>query len=346
MSGFFHAVVAWQRQQGRHCLPWQGTTDPYRVWLSEIMLQQTQVATVLAYYARFLSRFPDVQSLAAADTAEVLALWGGLGYYSRARHLHRCARVVVSRWNGRFPSTAANLETLPGIGPSTAAAIAAFCFGEPVSIMDGNVQRVLTRWLAFDKDLAQATHARALWQCAQGLVPPTAAHEDMMAYTQGLMDLGATVCRRSKPECPVCPVAQTCQALAQGQAVRFPVKTRKLKRRTESWWLQVWRRTDGAYWLQPRQSTGIWAGLHAFPVVMSAEEAEARPPHADDGADAVWHEPLRHSLTHRELVLHPVEWTVGRLPIAAAGCWVSRQSDLTMGLPTPIRQWLEARLPD
>ncbi|MBN8556372.1 MAG: A/G-specific adenine glycosylase, partial [Burkholderiales bacterium] len=156
-------VVAWQRRHGRHDLPWQGTREPYRVWLSEIMLQQTQVSTVLAYYPRFLARFADVAQLAAASEDEVLALWSGLGYYSRARHLHRCAREVLARHGGSFPRTAAELATLPGIGRSTAAAIAAFCFGERAAILDGNVRRVLTRALGFGDDLAAAHHERALW---------------------------------------------------------------------------------------------------------------------------------------------------------------------------------------
>ena len=186
---FAQQVVAWQRQHGRHDLPWQGTRDPYRVWLSEIMLQQTQVRTVRAYYARFLTRFPDVQALAAAPLDDVLALWSGLGYYSRARNLHRCAQAVCAEHGGAFPRTAAQLQSLPGIGASTAAAIAAFCFGERVAIFDGNVRRVLARYLGFDADLSQARHQRALQQQAQALLPDGAhAARDMPAYTQGLMD--------------------------------------------------------------------------------------------------------------------------------------------------------------
>src|SRR5690349_16259112 len=176
-------VIAWQRTHGRHDLPWQRTRDPYRVWLSEIMLQQTQVSTVLAYYERFLARFPDVAALAAAPLDEVLALWSGLGYYSRARNLHRCAQAVMAQHGGRFPASSEVLATLPGIGRSTAAAIAAFCFGERAAILDGNVKRVLTRALGFAGDLSQSGAERELWAKAESLLPATG----MEAYTQGLM---------------------------------------------------------------------------------------------------------------------------------------------------------------
>jgi A/G-specific adenine glycosylase len=166
VSRFAADLVVWQKQHGRSSLPWQNTRDPYRVWLSEIMLQQTQVSTVLDYYARFLQRFPDVLALAAANLDEVLSLWSGLGYYSRARNLHRCAQQVVSEHGGQFPRTAMALQTLPGIGRSTAAAVAAFCFAERVAILDGNVKRVLTRVLAYSADLSQAAAERALWDKA------------------------------------------------------------------------------------------------------------------------------------------------------------------------------------
>jgi len=164
-------VVQWQRQHGRNSLPWQHTRDPYRVWLSEIMLQQTQVGTVQDYYERFLARFPDLATLAGAELDDVLGLWSGLGYYSRARNLHRCAQAIRDRFGGEFPKTAASLQTLPGIGRSTAAAIASFCFGERTAILDGNVKRVLTRVLGFDADLSKAANERALWTLAEGLLP-------------------------------------------------------------------------------------------------------------------------------------------------------------------------------
>ena len=234
-EGFARRMVDWQRLHGRQSLPWQNTQDPYRVWLSEIMLQQTQVSTVLDYFPRFLLRFPDVAALAAAPQDDVLALWSGLGYYSRARNLHKCAQEVMGRFGGAFPHRAEDLQTLPGIGRSTAAAIAAFCFGERAAILDGNVKRVLTRVLGFGADLAVAKNEKALWALAQDLLPDQAA--DMPRYTQALMDLGATVCLPRKAQCEACPVSTVCQAQVQGEPLAYPVKTRKLKRSSATLWL-------------------------------------------------------------------------------------------------------------
>ena len=203
-------MIGWQGRHGRHGLPWQGNPDPYRVWLSEVMLQQTQVATVLAYYPRFLARFPDVRALAAAPLDAVLAAWSGLGYYRRARLLHRCAQVVVAEHGGAFPRHAVQLAALPGIGRSTAAAIAAFCFGERAAILDGNVKRVLARAFGIGDDLGTAAGQRALWARAEALLPA----RGIGAYTQGLMDLGATVCLARRPRCDACPLAATCAAAA------------------------------------------------------------------------------------------------------------------------------------
>lgn len=314
-AGLAERVVAWQRQQGRHDLPWQRTRDPYRVWLSEVMLQQTQVVTVLGYYARFLERFPGVAELAAAPLDEVLALWSGLGYYSRARHLHRCAQVVVAEHGGVFPRRAALLQTLPGIGRSTAAAIAAFCFSERVAILDGNVKRVLTRVLGHGADLAQAANERALWDLATALLPEADLDQAMPRYTQGLMDLGATLCRSRQPDCAACPLQTLCVAQREGRPEHYPVKTRRLRRRAESWWWLELRQPDGALWLARRPTPGIWAGLYTPPLFDSAEALAAAVPeplHAQ-----LQHEPaFVHVLTHRDLHLHPV-----RLELPAAGAW-------------------------
>ena len=257
---FSAALIDWQRQHGRHTLPWQNTRDPYRVWLSEVMLQQTQVATVLDYYARFLNRFPDVGALAGATLDEVFGLWSGLGYYSRARNLHRCAQAVATLHGGQFPASSAALMELPGIGRSTAAAIAAFCFGERVAILDGNVKRVLTRVLAFDGDLALAKQERALWAQATDLLP----QRGIEPYTQGLMDLGATLCSARSPSCLLCPVQPHCAAARDQTQSRFPVKSRKLKRSTrEHLWL--WLRWREQVWLVQRPPTGVWAGLWSLP---------------------------------------------------------------------------------
>ncbi|WP_066268223.1 A/G-specific adenine glycosylase [Hydrogenophaga palleronii] len=341
-------LITWQRHSGRSGLPWQHTRDPYRVWLSEVMLQQTQVSTVLTYYPRFLARFPDVQALAAAAPDEVMALWAGLGYYSRARNLHRCAQAVVQLHGGVFPATAEGLQTLPGIGASTAAAIAAFCHGERISILDGNVRRVLSRLLAFDGDLAQTQPQRELWALAQSLLPVAPTLDDMTAYTQGLMDLGATVCLRSKPLCPRCPVQSVCRAHASDEVQRYPVKTRRLVRRFESWWLLVLRSSnaDGKagtrYWLQRRPDKGIWAELYCPPVFADEATLLAALPevlHAQLQALA----PVAHSLTHRELRLHPMLLEVAPQADAwPAGQWVDEADLAAYGLPAPVRLLLQA----
>jgi len=352
-EGFFAALVGWQRRHGRHDLPWQGTRDPYRVWLSEIMLQQTQVATVRPYYERFVQRFPHLSALAQAEPDEVLAHWSGLGYYSRARHLHACARQLDQQ-GGHWPSTAAELQRLPGIGASTAAAIAAFCFGERVSILDGNAQRLLARLLAFEGDLAHAPAKRVLWQRAQALLDPQASADRMAAYTQGLMDLGAQICTRSRPRCPECPATTFCQGLAQQRVADLPQKSRRSPRRHEDWWLLLLRRPDGAIWLQQRPPRGIWAGLYAPPVLHAEQAALQPPPGANAGQTPILHPVIAHSLTHRELRLHPVQWPWAADapdPAAGPGRWVhtlgkpqQHPAHQPIALPAPIRAWLLANL--
>ena len=349
---FAPALIDWQRREGRHGLPWQGTRDPYRVWLSEVMLQQTQVSTVLDYYPRFLDRFPNIQALATAEQGEVLALWSGLGYYSRARNLHRCAQAVVADHGGAFPQTWTLLQTLPGIGASTAAAIAAFCFGERVSIVDGNVRRVLSRLLAFEGDLAKTPAQRALWDLAQTLVPDASPSQaqDMQAYTQGLMDLGATLCTRSRPACERCPVQALCQAHASDRVARFPIKTKILKRRSESWWLLChFDPSEGGWvWLEQRPQTGIWAGLYCPPVW--GDEAHLLERLSGVALSAIDHRPaVSHALTHRELSLHPTVVRGSRkgfTGLGEQGQWIALDRLDAVGLPKPIRTWLDGLQPD
>jgi len=340
-SEFHRELVAWQRSHGRHHLPWQRTRDPYRVWLSEIMLQQTQVTTVLGYYERFLARFPDVAALAAAPEDEVFGLWSGLGYYSRARNLHRCAQEVVARFGGRFPHTAAELATLPGIGRSTAAAVAAFCFGERVAILDGNVRRVLARLLAYGGDLAVAANERALWTAADVLLPPADRPDDIAAYTQGLMDLGATICLPRRPDCLLCPVQALCRARAGGDVERYPVRSRKLRRTAQTLWvLLAQREEDGAVWLHKRPARGIWAGLWALPAFESREALLAACPSAAEPQDLP---AFVHVLTHKDLHLHPVATAFASQSPAIEGSWVDADRWPTLGLPAPVRRLLEQR---
>ncbi|MBE7366552.1 A/G-specific adenine glycosylase [Ramlibacter pallidus] len=337
-AGFAGRVVQWQRTHGRNALPWQNTRDPYRVWLSEIMLQQTQVAAVLGYYERFLARFPDVQALAAAPLDDVLALWGGLGYYSRARNLHRCAQDVVALHGGAFPRTAEVLQTLPGIGPSTAAAIASFCFGERAAILDGNVKRVLTRVLAFGADLSAGANERALWDHARALLPDRDLQESMPRYTQGLMDIGATVCLPRNPSCLICPVQPLCAAAAAGNPTDYPVKTRKSKRSAESLWLLHAQAGDGSVWLQRRPTPGVWAGLYCLPVFGSRDALDALLPAATRVREV---EPFVHVLTHKDLHLHPVQAVLPREWAPAEGKWFTAGEWPALGLPSPVRRFLE-----
>ena len=313
-GAFADAVIDWQKTHGRHALPWQGTRDPYRVWLSEVMLQQTQVETVRAYYERFLGRFPDVAALAAAPLSEVLALWSGLGYYSRARNLHRCAETVMSQHGGAFPRTAAELAQLPGIGRSTAGAIAAFCFGERAAIMDGNVRRVLARVLAFDGDLAQTAAMKRLWQHAEELLPRNRLAQSIPRYTQGMMDLGAGICTQRNPACLLCPVQSHCAAFSAGRVTDFPVRTRKLKRSSEALWLLYARAADGAIWLAERPTPGVWAGLHCFPAFESFPALAAAVP-ARYRERLLEQPPVVHILTHKTLHLHPVFVEMSGTPI-------------------------------
>jgi len=334
-------VLRWQARHGRKDLPWQGTQDPYRVWLSEIMLQQTQVVTVRDYYARFLERFPDVRSLAGASLDDVLALWGGLGYYSRARYLHGCAIQVMQVHGGAFPRTAALLQTLPGIGPSTAAAIASICFGERVAILDGNVKRVLTRALGFGADLAAGINERALWARAAELLPQRDLARAMPRYTQAMMDLGATVCLARKPLCEACPVAHACVARSEGRPESYPVKTRKLKRSALSLWL-LWAQTrDGAVWLRPRPTPGVWAGLYCLELFDGFEALSAAIP--ETYRDRLQELPaFTHVLTHKDLHLHPVRVLLpARVRLSAQGGWQPGGTWPRLGLPAPVRKLLQ-----
>ncbi len=342
-NSFGDTVVAWQKKHGRHDLPWQNTQDPYAVWLSEIMLQQTQVVTVREYFARFMTRFPTVADLAAAHQDEVLGLWSGLGYYSRARNMHRAAQDVVALHGGVFPRDSETLQTLPGIGRSTAAAVASLCFGEPIAILDGNVKRVLTRYLGFKDDLASSKVEKELWAIAQTMLPQRDVTNAMPRYTQGVMDLGATVCTPKKPQCVQCPVANACVAKTEGQPEAYPVKTRKLKRTSDQLWLLHAVTRDGDVWLMQRPQTGVWAGLYCLPVFESFDALLAVLPakyrtQLHEGAV------FKHVLTHKDLHLHPVQLNLpSAVKLGAAmgeGRWVLQADWPALGLPAPIRKLL------
>lgn len=255
------AVLAWFDQHGRHDLPWQHDKSPYPVWVSEIMLQQTQVTTVIPYYQRFMATFPSVESLAAAQIDEVLHLWTGLGYYARARNLHNAAKKVVEEHQGIFPKSLEELQTLPGIGRSTAAAILSICDNQPTAILDGNVKRVLARFHAIETWTGETTTLKHLWQLAEFHTPKQRAGD----YTQAIMDLGATLCRRSKPSCLLCPLEADCQALAKELTHKIPASKPKKAIPLKKVTLAIVCNPAGQVLLKKRPPSGIWGGLWSLP---------------------------------------------------------------------------------
>ena len=339
---FSRRLTDWQRQHGRHHLPWQ-VQDPYAVWLSEIMLQQTQVATVSAYYPRFLARFPTVQDLAAAEQDEVLSLWAGLGYYSRARNLHKAARQVVEDFGGEFPQRREDLETLCGVGRSTAAAVCAFAFNQRETILDGNVKRVLCRVFARDGNPQDKAFERSLWTLAESLMP--SENTDMPAYTQGLMDLGATVCKRSKPLCGECPMADMCEAKKQNLTAELPRKKSAGAVKTLPLYWLVLRDKNGALLLEKRPAKGIWGGLYCVPCFERWEDLQQFAARLGlDAADLNEQAAFTHKLTHRLLLITPFAANAETASVSD-GLWVSPAQLPDYGLPKPLADYLSAAQP-
>jgi A/G-specific adenine glycosylase len=317
MPAFADSLIAWQRRHGRHGLPWQGTREPYRIWLAEVMLQQTQVETVIPYYERFLGCFPDVRALAEASLDDVLRRWSGLGYYARGRNLHAAAQAVVAR--GGFPRDADGLETLPGVGRSTAAAIAVFAFGRRAAILDGNVKRVLARRFG-------VTGLDGQWRLAERLLP----RRDLRTYTQALMDLGATVCKRSRPDCARCPVARGCVARREGRVAELPAprarKALPLKRAT--WYVHL---HAGKVLLERRPERGLWGGLWTFP------EERLR------GVATAKRLPIvEHGFTHFRLRAQPWLCTPLAQVESAGRLWVDLVDAPGAAVPAPVRTLLRA----
>ncbi|MEX3953776.1 A/G-specific adenine glycosylase [Paraburkholderia sp. EG287B] len=350
LTGFAPRLIAWQREHGRHDLPWQNTRDPYRIWLSEIMLQQTQVSTVIPYYARFLERFPTVEALAAAPDDDVMALWAGLGYYSRARNLHRCAQVVADTHGGKFPSTVEALAELPGIGRSTAAAIASFAFGARETILDGNVKRVLARVFGVEGFPGEKRVENAMWTLAETLVPGAEASDaDVSAYTQGLMDLGATLCGRGKPDCARCPFADDCVAKTTGRQRELPAARPKKAVPTRRTWMLVLLDGD-AVMLEKRPPSGIWGGLWSLPEAADepalAERARDFGVTPEGAASSFALMPLAHTFTHFKLDIEPrvIELKRDAAPLEANDgqtAWVSLGNIDAYGVPAPVRKLLD-----
>jgi len=335
VPAFARKLVLWQRRHGRHGLPWQDTTDPYRVWLSEIMLQQTQVAAVVPYYERFLARFPDVRALAAATEDDVLQLWSGLGYYARGRNLHAAAKIIAARG---FPDDAEGIEELPGVGRSTAAAIAVFAFGRRAAILDGNVKRVLARCFGIEGEEAQ-------WALAQELLPA----RGIEIYTQALMDLGATLCTRAKPACARCPVAKDCVALREDRVAELPAPRKRkplpLRRAT---WLVL--QHQGAVLLERRPSPGIWGGLWVFPEgPIERVNAYCRKHFAVEVSATRKLPVIEHGFTHFRLDIQPIRCSVRRKFPArekTERLWLDIADAKGAAVPAPVRALLSGLLRD
>ncbi|MDB5823068.1 MAG: mutY [Herminiimonas sp.] len=349
---FSSMVVDWQRGHGRHALPWQQTRDPYRIWLSEIMLQQTQVSAVIPYYERFLAQFPDVKLLAQAPASEVMSLWSGLGYYTRARNLHRCAQVVSGEYEGSFPSEPESLAELPGIGRSTAAAIAAFAFGRRAAILDGNVKRVFCRVFGIDAWPGTRAVEDALWDRAEALLPDV----EIEPYTQGLMDLGATLCTRSRPQCGRCPLAGRCVALATDRVTELPVrKPSKAIPQRHAVMLVV--EDGGQVLLEQRPPSGIWGGLLSLPELPQESATSAAASAASASYDAMHARiaafgesasveplpPFTHGFTHFKLHVVPYRVRLEKRRHMAGEWehqWVDTGTLANAPLPAPVKKLL------
>lgn len=338
MHSFSSRLIAWQRTHGRHDLPWQGA-NAYHVWLSEIMLQQTQVATVIPYYQRFTASFPAIAALAAATEEQVLAHWSGLGYYARGRNLHRAAQIIVEQYGGEFPRQFEQIVELPGIGRSTAAAICALAYHERRAILDGNVKRVLARYCGISGSPSEKAVEAQLWQQAEALLP----QRDIAGYIQAQMDLGATLCTRSKPKCGECPVRSDCVAFQSGRVSELPTpRPRKAVPERHTTFLLLMHGND--ILLEKRPGSGIWGGLWCPP--QFDDEAAAREWFVQNGMTASDGERLAtftHTFTHFKLHITPLKVQLARKPMRAAqpgSVWLDVGEALGAAIPTPVRMML------
>ncbi|MCR9192644.1 MAG: A/G-specific adenine glycosylase [Gammaproteobacteria bacterium] len=328
-KSFTRSLLNWYAKHGRKDLPWQNPYIDYRVWLSEIMLQQTQVKTVIPYFLRFIVRYPDIHHLAHASLDDVLALWSGLGYYSRARNLHRTAQIIVSQYQGAFPQDLLQLQQLPGIGPSTAAAIASLAFEQPTAILDGNVKRVISRYfLCSGSD-------KVLWQQAQACMPKTQCR----SYTQAIMDMGATCCTHKQPQCVRCPLSTHCQAFLQDVIQDYPLKKPQKVRPIRQEQFLLLHTPERLIYLEQRPAKGIWGGLWCMPNLDN--DACARTHLMQHyGLDPQTITPLtsfKHSFTHFHL--HITAYSIQTAYIASMpGQWVSEEKLETLGLAKPVKK--------
>lgn len=328
---FQKKILAWFNQYGRHDLPWQKNTTPYRVWISEIMLQQTQVNTVIPYYQKFMRRFPNVKVLALAPQDEVLAHWSGLGYYARARNLHKAANIIHSNFKGQFPDTVLELMELPGIGRSTAGAIISLSMQKSAAILDGNVKRVLTRFFAIAGSPVQIEVLNNLWNIAEQYTPKKKTHD----YNQAMMDLGATLCTRSKPRCMDCPLQHNCIAYQTETQANYPNKKQKVNRPLKEIFMLVIQNKNGEILLEKRPPTGIWGGLWSL------------PEYAHHNIKTALSLPLlRHQFSHFELTIKPLLVKAESLPPivmeSREQVWYKLSSILPGGIAAPIAKILQS----
>jgi len=344
VTPFAQAILTWYDAYGRKNLPWQQDKTAYSVWLSEIMLQQTQVATVIPYYQRFLERFPSVTDLANAEQDEVLHLWTGLGYYARARNLHKAAKIVAQEYNGDFPTDIDQLNALPGIGRSTAAAVLSSVYKQPLAILDGNVKRTLARCFAVEGWPGQKKVENQLWHYAEEHTPSS----DTDKYNQAMMDMGAMVCTRSKPKCTLCPVESFCVAQKQGNQLDYPGKKPKKEKPVKQTWF-VMLHCDGQVWLEQRPQSGIWGGLFCFPESSSDaihHELDRRSIASKDIIDQRQLIAFRHTFSHYHLDITPILVNMSKQPDvvmeADKGLWYNLSQPEEVGLAAPVKQLLES----
>ena len=340
-DSFAERLLGWFDEFGRKHLPWQQDITPYRVWVSEIMLQQTQVATVIPYFERFMARFPTVEALAEAERDEVLHLWTGLGYYARGRNLHKAAKLVADELGGVFPNTAEALEQLPGVGRSTAGAIASIACGQRAPILDGNVKRVLARHHAIPGWYGDTAVAQQLWALAEAHTPS----ERVADYTQAIMDLGATLCTRSKPQCLLCPMQSTCEGLKEGNPTQYPGKKPKKARPIRNTCFAVLLNDANEVLLEKRPNSGIWGGLWCFPETDSGEDALnlARELSKTARQSVIQLDHYSHQFTHCQLDIQPIviEMTQNTPQICdKAAKWVKYGENPQLGLPAPVERLL------
>ena len=338
---FSIAVLRWFDQHGRKHLPWQQSISAYRVWLSEIMLQQTQVATVIPYFERFTERFPTVQLLAAAPIDEVLHLWTGLRFYARGRNLHKCAQTVVAQYDGHFPATVEALAELPGIGRSTAGAIVSIAFQQRAAILDGNVKRVLARYHAVEGWPGQSDTLKQLWDIAEQYTPKQRCND----YTQAMMDMGATLCTRTKPKCDSCPLQGGCVAYAQGNPQAYPGKKPKKILPEKTVQLLMLRNPAGDLLLQQRPAQGIWGGLWIFPELALDADAQTYVEDHFGKVEALeqWNS-YRHTFSHYHLDITPVLLQLARTPNAigeGGSHWYNPHEPAGLGLAAPVKKLLQ-----